>query len=169
MPTSDQGVLAAGAVVAGCRVVRFIDKGGMGEVYLAHHLGLDKPVALKILPPAFAGTENAVSRFLREARLAARISHPNVIKILDVGRDGDGHYILMDFVEGANLTTLVRKQGGPLPWRQALRLVQLAARGVGAVHKQGLIHRDVKPANIMLSSERQVLLMDFGLGRMDTR
>ena len=165
MPMSDDGALAVGTIIAGCQIVRLLGRGGMGEVYLARHLRLDKPVALKLLPPAFVGSPQAVARFQREAKLAAKLTHPNVIKILDVGQEGNDHYILMDYVEGSNLVDLVKRQGGPLPWKQALRIIQLAARGTGAVHKRGLIHRDIKPANIMLSDDRQILLMDFGLAR----
>ncbi len=162
---SDDGTLAVGTIIAGCQIVRLLGRGGMGEVYLARHLRLDKPVALKLLPPAFVGSAQAVARFQREAKLAAKLTHPNVIKILDVGQEENDHYILMDYVEGSNLVELVKRQGGPLPWKQALRIIQLAARGTGAVHKRGLIHRDIKPANLMLSDDRQILLMDFGLAR----
>jgi formylglycine-generating enzyme required for sulfatase activity/predicted Ser/Thr protein kinase len=165
MPASDEGVLDSGTVIAGCRVVRLLGRGGMGEVYLAKHLRLDCNVALKILPFASLGSQQNVARFRKEAKLAAKIRHPNVLRVIDVGEEGGHHYILMDYVEGSNLHELVRKQGGPLPWKQALRLVQFASRGTAAVHKLGLVHRDIKPANIMLSTGKEVLLMDFGLAR----
>ena len=165
MPLPQLGSLAPGTVIADCRIERLLGVGGMGEVYLATHLRLEKLVALKILPRRSVGNPDAVTRFLREAKLAAKINHQNIIKILDVNHRGDDHYILMDYVEGSNLAELVKKLGMPLPYRQALRLVQLAARGASAVHECGLIHRDIKPANIMLTTKKSVILMDFGLVR----
>src|SRR5947208_3043389 len=102
MRISDEGAVAVGTVIAGCQVVRLLGRGGMGEVYLTRHLRLDKPVALKILAPAYVDSPQAIPRFQREAKLAAKISHPNVVKILDVGQEGNDHYILMDYVEGSN-------------------------------------------------------------------
>ena len=165
MPLPQLGSLSPGTVIADCRIERLLGVGGMGEVYLATHLRLEKLVALKILPRRSVGHPDAVTRFLREAKLAAKISHQNVIKILDVNHRGDDHFILMDYVEGSNLAELVKRVGMPLPYRQALRLVQLAARGAAAVHECGLIHRDIKPANIMLTTKKGVILMDFGLVR----
>jgi len=165
MPLPQTGSLAPGTVIADCRIERLLGVGGMGEVYLATHLRLDTLVALKILPGRSVGDPDAVTRFVREAKLAAKIKHVNVIKILDVNHRGNDHFILMDYVEGANLSEVVKRQDGPLPFRQALRLVQLAARGTAAVHEFGLIHRDIKPANIMLTTKKNVVLMDFGLVR----
>jgi serine/threonine protein kinase len=163
MPTA---TLRDGQVVRGCRIIRFIDRGGMGEVYLAEHLALQKPVALKILPPDLDSREH-IDRFLREARVCSRIEHPNVVVIHDVGEEHGLYYIVMQYVLGKNLVQLLRAQGGPLPWRSAARIIQLAAQGLHAVHSQGLVHRDVKPSNIMLASDSRVLLMDFGLVHED--
>lgn len=165
MPLPQAGSLTPGTVIADCRIERLLGVGGMGEVYLATHLRLEKLVALKVLPSRSVGDPDAVTRFVREAKLAAKINHANVIKILDVNHRGNDHFILMDYVEGANLSEVVKRQDGPLPFRQALRLVQLAARGTAAVHELGLIHRDIKPANIMLTTKKSVILMDFGLVR----
>jgi serine/threonine-protein kinase len=157
-------ILVAGQLIGGCRIVQPLGRGGMGEVYLAEHLALQKPVAVKILPPD-RGARDHVARFLKEARMCSRIEHPNVVTIYDVGEQDGLHYIIMQYVQGKTLAELVQAQGGPLPWRSALRLVQLAAKGLQAVHDHGLIHRDVKPSNIMLSADSRVLLMDFGLVR----
>ncbi len=159
--------LNVGDVIGGCRILDFLGQGGMGQVYLAEHLRLVKRVAIKILPPDIAYQEY-IERFFREARMAARIDHPNVATIHDVGDEDGVYYIVMQYVRGKNLAELLDAQGGPLPWRSAVRLVQLACQGLDAVHAEGLVHRDVKPSNIMLSSdprEPRVFLMDFGLVR----
>jgi serine/threonine protein kinase len=136
----------------------------MGEVYLAEHLSLKKQVAVKVLPPDLV-SRDSVERFIKEARTCSRIEHPNVVVIYDVGQHAGLYYIVMQYVLGQNLTEVAQQYGGRLPWRSALRVCQLAARGLHAVHSQGLVHRDVKPSNIMLSRDSRVLLMDFGLVR----
>lgn len=158
--------LSTGQLVGRCRVIRLLGRGGMGEVYLAEHLSLQKPVALKILPPDL-GNKDRVERFFKEARTCSRIEHPNVVVIHDVGASGGLYYIVMQYVQGKNLAELLQEHGGPLPWRSAVRLIQLAARGLHAVHSHGLVHRDIKPSNIMLSVDSRVLLMDFGLVRKE--
>jgi formylglycine-generating enzyme required for sulfatase activity len=136
----------------------------MGEVYLAEHLALQRLVAVKVLPPTLGGAER-IGRFLKEARMCSRVEHPNVVVIHDVAEQEGLHYIVMQYVDGKNLAELVLDQGGTLPWRSAVRVVQLAAKGLHAVHSHGLVHRDVKPSNIMLSADSRVILMDFGLVR----
>lgn len=151
-----------GQDIGGCRIVQHVGTGGMGQVFLAQHLALQKPVAVKILPPDW-GHPQAVERFIREARTCSRIEHPNVVTIHDAGSARGLHYIVMQYVDGRNLSQLVEEVHGPLPWRAACRLIRETAKGLAAVHRQNLIHRDVKPHNIMLSSDGRVLLMDFGL------
>lgn len=141
-----------------------LGRGGMGEVYLAEHLVLEKLVALKILPPSRVDAD-AVARFLREARLCSRIEHPNVVPVYDAGESGDLHYFVMQYVEGNNLAELISERGSPLPWPAAVKIIRDAAQGLAAVHRLGLLHRDVKPQNIMVSKDSRVLLMDFGLAR----
>lgn len=166
-PAAKSTALATGRQVGPCRVQRLLGRGGMGEVYLAEHLSLQKPVALKVLPPDLV-SKTSVERFLKEARMCSRIEHPNVVVIHDVGQQDGLHYIVMQYVAGLNLAQLLEREGGPLPWRSALRLIQLASRGVHAVHRAGLVHRDIKPSNIMLAQDSRVLLMDFGLVRQET-
>jgi formylglycine-generating enzyme required for sulfatase activity/tRNA A-37 threonylcarbamoyl transferase component Bud32 len=161
-------LIAAGRTLGGCRVERLLGRGGMAEVYLARHLALDKPVALKILPPSRL-EPRTVERFFKEARVAAQIEHPNVVTIYDVGEQDGHYYIVMQYVEGKNLSELLEVQGGPLPWRTALAVVRQAGKGLAAVHARGLVHRDIKPANIMVAQARRVLLMDFGLVREETQ
>jgi formylglycine-generating enzyme required for sulfatase activity len=140
----------------------------MGEVYLGEHLSLQKSVAVKILPPA-AVDHVRIDRFFKEARLGARIEHPNVITVHDVGQQDGLYYILMQYVQGQNLAELVKAQGGPVPWRQALKVMRAAAKGTAAIHRHGLIHRDIKPSNIMVASDGRVLVMDFGLAREESQ
>jgi len=154
--------LAPGQQLGSCRIIRLLGRGGMGEVYLAQHLSLEIPVALKTLRPDLESTD-CVERFLREARMCARIQHPNVVTIHDVGHQEGLYYIVMQYVQGRNLAQVVRECEGRVPWRSALRITQLAAGGLHAVHNLNLVHRDVKPSNIMLAKDSRVLLMDFGL------
>lgn len=156
--------LQPGQIISRYRVLRFVGRGAMGEVYLAEHLPLNRPVAVKVLNVEGSGAE-AVDRFLNEARICSRIEHPNVVTIHDVGFDAGLHFIIMQYVDGLNLDELVRDLGGPLPWQAAVRLIRQAARGVAAVHNRSLVHQDVKPGNIMLARDSRALLMDFGLVR----
>lgn len=158
--------LSPGQVVGGCRIEKLIGRGGMGEVYLAEHVHLRKPVAVKVLPLGDNRSE-LVKRFLFEARAGARIEHPNVVTIHDVGQQADIYYIVMQYVEGTDLASLLKQQAGPLPWQAAVKVTRMAAKGLHAIHEQGLIHRDIKPSNIMLAKDGRVLLMDFGLVRSE--
>jgi formylglycine-generating enzyme required for sulfatase activity/tRNA A-37 threonylcarbamoyl transferase component Bud32 len=155
-------LLQPGADIGRCRIVRHLGSGGMGDVYLAEHRLLEKQVAVKVLPPNAAG-KHQIERFLKEARVASRIEHPNVVIIHDVGDEAGLYYIVMQYIDGQNIAHLVQQRRQPLPWREALRIVRFAGKGLHAVHRQQVIHRDVKPANIMLSRAGRVVLMDFGL------
>lgn len=161
-----QAAFEPGDPVAGYRIERELGRGGMGVVYLARHVLLDRHVALKTLLPGKLGTATQIERFLKEARLCCRIHHPNVVEVYDAGQHERLYYLVMQYVDGLNLKEVVREQGGPLPWRVALKVMRLATRGTGAMHAHQLIHRDIKPSNIMVSADgRQVVLMDFGLAR----
>lgn len=157
--------LRAGQTIGNYCILSELGRGGMGVVYLARHTVLERKVALKTLLPDKVGSAR-IDRFLKEARLCSQIHHPNVVDIHDAGVIGDIYYLVMQHVDGMNLREVALEQGGPLPWRVALKVMRLAVRGTAALHAKGMIHRDIKPSNIMVAGDgRQVLLMDFGLAR----
>lgn len=140
-----------------------LGEGGMGAVYLAHDTTLDRPVALKI--PVFAGNVSVASaRFLREARAAAGLSHPNICPIYDVGEIRGTHFLAMAFVTGDTLAARV-KPGTPMDPPQAARIVRAVASAMQYAHNRGVIHRDLKPVNVMIDDRDEPVVMDFGLAR----
>jgi serine/threonine protein kinase len=158
--------LAPGTEFAGYRLDGLAGRGGMGVVYRAVELALDRAVALKVMAPWLTEDEAAHRRFLRESRVAAAIEHPNVIPIYAAGEHDGRAYIVMRFVEGSDLRGLIRHHGR-LPPEQAARIVAQVAAGLDAAHRAGLVHRDVKPANVLLDDDEHVYLTDFGLTRGD--
>jgi predicted Ser/Thr protein kinase len=153
-----------GKLLGNCRLLRKIGQGGMGAIYLAHHETLDKNVAVKILPESLAGDAEFVQRFLREARSAATLDHPNVIRILDAGSAEAVHYIVMEYVDGTDLQKIIEKKG-KIGVRDALSATKHVALALAAAHRMGIVHRDIKPANIMVTRKGQVKVSDFGLAR----
>src|SRR5438309_2447809 len=142
---------------------RELGRGGMGVVYLAREVRLDRPVAIKLLPPARARDARLRDRFLREARTAAKLSHPNIIPIFAVDDVEEFVFFAMALVEGETLTERVR-QRGPLPPSEAARVVREVAWALAYAHSQGVVHRDVKPDNIMIESgSGRALVADFGI------
>jgi DNA-binding beta-propeller fold protein YncE len=155
--------LALGDEVAGYRIDARIARGGMGVVYRATHLGLDRPVALKVIARELAGDASFRDRFLRESRLAARLDHPAVVPVYD-SRDVDGELIVaMRLVEGGDLRALIEREG-PLPPARATALLGQVAAALDAAHAAGIVHRDVKPHNVLVEGER-AYLSDFGLAK----
>jgi serine/threonine protein kinase len=146
------------------KLQRLIAKSDMSSVYEAEHLLLHRRVALKILSKELAGDGSFLDRFYREARAIARLDHSNIVRGFDVGQEGDYHYIVMEFVEGASLQGLVEADG-PLPFDKAAELIRQAALGLEHAHRAGLIHRDIKPANLLLDLEGTVKILDLGLVR----
>jgi eukaryotic-like serine/threonine-protein kinase len=143
-------------------LIRPLGHGAMATVDLAHDVELDRPVALKRLAENLARDEDLQRRFLREARLAARLAHPNVVRVFDVGEDDGRPFIAMEYVEGETLAELVA-QRAPLPAAEAARLGTQMCAGLAAAHAAGLVHRDVKPQNLLLSTDGVLKLGDFGI------
>jgi streptogramin lyase len=152
-----------GSTLAGYRLDALIARGGMGVVYRATHLALERPVALKVIARQFAGDEGFRQRFLRESRLAARLDHPGVVPVFDA-REEDGELIVaMRLIEGGDLKTRI-EASGPLPPVEAIELLGQVAGALDAAHASGIVHRDVKPHNILLEGDR-AYLTDFGLAK----
>jgi eukaryotic-like serine/threonine-protein kinase len=141
-----------------------VGSGGMSTVFRARDLQLERRVAIKILHERYVDDAEYVERFRREARAVARLSHPNIVTVIDRGDEGGRQYIVFEHVEGENLKELVTRTGR-LPPRRALELVIPVADGLAFAHEHGLVHRDVKPQNVLLSSEGEIKVTDFGIAR----
>jgi serine/threonine protein kinase len=145
------------------RIERPLGRGGMATVYLAHDQELGRPVAVKVLESLAADGESR-RRFLREARLAARLSHPNVVTVYDAGEHGDTPYIVMEYVEGETLAELFARRGR-LPPEEVVALGRQACAGLQHAHDAGLVHRDVKPQNLLIRTDGTLKISDFGIAR----
>lgn len=144
-----------------------LGEGGMAVVYRANDLLLERTVAVKVLHPQYAADPDFRFRFEREARAAASLSHPNVVSIFDVGSDAGTHFIVMEYIEGQNLKEILRKHGR-LPVPTALHIAQQVCKALDAAHRKGLVHRDVKPHNILVTDECHIKVTDFGIARAAT-
>jgi len=148
-------------------IASVLGHGGMAEVYLGRDKVLGRPVAVKVLGPQFARDRSFVVRFRREAQAAAALNHPNVVSVFDTGSDDGTHFIVMEYVQGKTLAQVLREDGRIMAERAA-EIAQAVAEALAFAHEAGIIHRDVKPGNIMLTPGGDVKVMDFGIARATT-
>src|SRR3984893_9538185 len=140
----------------------------MGEVYRANDLLLGQTVALKFLPARATSDENTLARFRNEVRIARQISHPNVCRVYDIGEAEGSTYLSMEYVDGEDLASLLRRIGR-LPQDKALEIARQLCAGLAAAHREGVLHRDLKPANVMLDGRGRAVMTDFGLASLAER
>src|SRR5205823_13098566 len=159
--------IAAGTKLGRYEIRSQIGEGGMGEVYLAQDTKVDRKVALKILPADVGTNRDRMERFIREAKSAAALSHPNIAQIFEIGEDAGTHYIAMEFIDGQTLREKIHQAGTPL--RKLLRFLQHAAEGLAKAHAAGIVHRDLKPDNIMITRDGHAKILDFGLAKLIER
>ncbi len=146
------------------KLLNHIGTGGMGSVYLAEHQVMRHRVAIKLLPSHLAAQTSYIERFHQEARAAAALTHPNIIRAYDVDQHENFHYLVMEFVDGTDIQGIVSRSG-PLPYETAANYTRQAADGLAYAHRMGLIHRDIKPANLLVDNEGTVKILDMGLAR----
>jgi len=165
--SSDGGRFVAGTVLANrYRILGLLGRGGMGEVYKAEDLELNQPVALKFLPESFARDKSALARFRGEVRNARQVSHPNVCRVFDIGEAGGVYYLSMEYVDGDDLSQLLRRIGR-LPSDKAVEISRQICLGLHAIHDAGILHRDLKPANIIIDSRGKARITDFGIAGIE--
>lgn len=153
-----------GTVFAGCKIIEKLGQGGMGTVYKAQHEALDKFVCVKLLSPDLARDQRNIDFFLREARSAAKLEHPNIVHVYNFGQANGSYFIVMSYVEGKNLQDMLTERG-PLPVPEATNLLAGILDGLAHAHSKTIIHRDIKPSNILVDSEGTPHIVDFGLAR----
>ena len=157
-----------GQEVDGYRILEVLGRGGMGVVYKAQNISLNRIEALKVIAPSLVQDEQFLRRFQREAQALARIQHPNIVAVYTLRHAEIGHYITMEYVEGQTLADgLIGPQG--MDWREALPIIRQLLAAFAYAHRRGIIHRDIKPRNIMLTADRVVKVMDFGLAKFYTQ
>ncbi len=157
-----------GSVLGGrYRLLELLGQGGMATIYRARDAQLDRDVAVKLLRPEFGRDPDFLARFRDEARAAASLSHPNIVPVFDFGEDTVGPYIVMELVDGQDLASILR-ENGPLPPRQAARVTAEVAKALHAAHVHGIVHRDVKPSNILVGRDGRIRVADFGIARAVT-
>src|SRR6184192_4265114 len=167
LPHPDLGAVI-GQTIAHYKILSFLGRGGMGEVYLAHDTRLGRKVALKLLPKSLVNDEERLRRFEREARSASALSHPNVCVIHEIGETDESRpYIAMENIDGETLRR--RLAVGPLKLSEAIDVAQQTASALAAAHDAGVVHRDIKPENIMLRRDGYVKVLDFGLAKLTER
>jgi serine/threonine protein kinase len=153
-----------GFTIGKYKLLERIGVGGMGQVFLCEHMFMKKRVAVKVLPPAKADQPAALGRFYREARAAGSLDHPNVVRTQDIDQDGNLHFIVMDYVDGPNLLEVI-KRSGPMDVSRATYYMRQVAAGLDYAFRSGIIHRDVKPGNVLLDRKGTAKILDMGLAR----
>jgi eukaryotic-like serine/threonine-protein kinase len=153
-----------GSVIGHYKISSPIGKGGMGEVFLAQDTKLDRKVALKILPPEFAEDADRMSRFVREAKSASALNHPNIITIYEIGESDGTHFIATEFIDGKTLNEY--KQANPLNYKSVSEIAIQVASALDEAHSAGIVHRDIKPDNVMIRANGLVKLLDFGIAKL---
>ena len=161
--TSDEAPVAHGRV-ASYELRKELARGGMGAVYLAYHPRLKREVALKVMLAGRDASAKQLARFQREAEAAGRLQHPGIVAVHDVGQDQGLHYLVMDLVDGPSLDRVIRDEG-PLPLRRAAEITRTLAEALGYAHSRAILHRDMKPANVLLDPEGRAQITDFGLAK----
>src|SRR4030095_12302487 len=157
----------AGTQISHYRVESLLGAGGMGEIYLAHDLSLDRSVALKVLPSTLAGDSLRSRRLIQEAQTASAINHPNVCVIHEVGKRNDGRsFMRIEYVEGELLSSRIKTR--PLELKETVEIGIQVADALEEAHSKGIIHRDIKPSNIVITPRGQAKVLDFGLAPMNT-
>jgi eukaryotic-like serine/threonine-protein kinase len=146
------------------QILEELGTGGMGQVFKARHKIMKRTVALKTIRPEFMNNDEAVRRFAKEARAAARLSHPNIVSAFDAEHEGDVHFLVMEYVEGESLHRLVNRTG-PLDASVAIGFVRQAAEGLQHACERGMVHRDIKPQNLMRATDGTIKILDFGLSK----
>src|SRR5213594_3855658 len=156
--------LSRDASLSHYRIVSRIGAGNMGEVYLAQDTRLDRKVALKILPAEVASNRDRMERFVREAKSAAALNHPNIAHIYEIGESEGVHFIAMEYVDGETLREKIHRDKAPLP--KLLKYLTQVAGGLAKAHSAGIVHRDLKPDNIMITRDGYAKILDFGLAKL---
>ena len=154
--------LSAGDRLGDFRIDGLIGRGGMATVYRATQLSLDRPVAIKVLAPRLARRKQFVERFQREAQVLGQLSHPHIVRVLSVGAEGDTYYLVMEYADGESLRARLSREGA-LPFDEAARLIGQVAAGLEYAHSQGVLHRDIKPGNILIMADGTPKIADFGI------
>lgn|GEM_PF-2676837 len=166
-PTTNSPDVPPIETISNVKLLRLLGRGGMGEVWLGEHQTLGVKVAVKLMLPELAARDPVTAaRFVREAQIAAKIDHPNVVRVLDAGQEGNWRYIIQQFVEGGSTGDLLMR--GPLAYEDALRIIKDTAQGLMAAAAHDIVHRDIKPDNLLLTKDGQVKLADLGLAKSES-
>src|SRR5437588_6966561 len=156
--------IAASTKLGRYEICSKLGAGGMGEVYLAQDMKLDRKVALKILPAELATNRDRMERFIREAKSAAALNHPHIAHIYEIGKSEDVHFIAMEYIEGETLREKIHRHKTPLP--KLIKYLTQVTDGLAKAHSAGIVHRDLKPDNIMITREGYAKILDFGLAKL---